>query len=308
MNPGHVEIAVIGGSNAGLSAALALGRARRSVAVIDDDTPRNAPAAHAHNVYTRDGTPPAELLRTGREQLKPYDVRFVNARVGKASGHKGAFVLELNGSETLSAERILLATGVSDDLPGLRELWGKSVYTCPYCHGWEVRDKPLAVLGDGNEGYGYASLIQNWSRDLTLITGGRTTLSDEQLDDLHARGVEVIEAAVSEYETRNGELAALHLSDGRRILRQAVLMRARLSLRGNLHRQLGCELSSDGAQVVVDEMGRTSVQGVYAAGDMVSPMHAVIAAAASGTKTAAMLNHEFFMSAANPSVAPSPLR
>ena len=308
MNFSHVEVAVVGGSSAGLSAALALGRARRNVAVIDDSRPRNAPAGHAHNIYTRDGTPPAELLRIGRAQLEPYDVRFFNARVHQVSGSQGAFRLELTSGETLSAERLLLATGVSDDLPnvpGLRELWGKSVYTCPYCHGWEVRDKPLAVLGDGDEGYGYARLIQNWSQNLMLITGERTTLSDDQLDDLQARGVKVAEASVTEYESLDGELSALHLSNGQRLERKGVFMRPRLSLRGDLHLQLGCALDDNGLYIVVDPMGQTSVPGVYAAGDVVSPMHAVIAAAAGGTKAAGMLNHEFVMSTPKPNLQQS---
>lgn len=299
MNPLQVEIAVVGGSNAGLSAALALGRARRSVAVIDDNTPRNAPAAHAHNVYTRDGTPPAELIRIGRKQLEPYDVHFLNTRVSEVTGSKGEFRFTFANGESLSAERLLLATGVSDDLPdvpGLRESWGKSVYTCPYCHGWEVRDLPLAVLGDGDVGYSYARLIQNWSHDLVLITGENTTLSDEQLDDLHARGIKLIDATVAAYESHDGELSALRLSNGQRLERQAVFMGPPLGLRGDLHQQLGCTLSDNGLQVVVDEMGQTSVSGVYAAGDMVSPMYSVIAAAASGTKAAGMLNHEFVMS------------
>ena len=308
MNPASVEVAVIGGSNAGLSAALTLGRSRRSVAVIDDSHSRNAPAGHAHNIYTRDGTPPEELRRIGREQLKPYDVHFFSTRVSKAGGRKGAFRLELTSGETLSAERLLLATGVSDDLPnvpGLRELWGKSIYTCPYCHGWEVRDKPLAVLGDGDEGYGYARLIQNWSQNLMLITGERTTLSDDQLDDLQARGIKVTEASVTEYESLDSELSALHLSDGQRLGRKGVFMRPPLSLQGDLHLQLGCALDDNGLYIVVDPMGQTSVPGVYAAGDIVSPMHAVIAAAASGTRAAGMLNHEFVMSTPKPKLQKS---
>ncbi len=295
MSPLHVDVAVIGGSNAGLSAALTLGRSRRNVALIDDSTPRNAPAGHAHNIYTRDGTPPGELRRIGREQLRPYGVHFLNTRVTEAGGSKGRFQLSLADGKPLSAARVLLATGVSDDLPdipGLRELWGKSVFTCPYCHGWEVRDTPLAVLGDGDTGYGYARMIQNWSRDLTLITG----------ENLEARGIGVVEAEVTEYEHHKGELSALHLSDGRRVARQAVFMRPPMSLRGDLHERLGCALSDDGLKVVADEMGRTSVPGVYAAGDMVNPMHAVIVAAASGTKAAAMMNHELIMEAPRPNV------
>ncbi len=303
MNPLHVDVAVIGGSNAGLSAALALGRARRSVAVIDDSNPRNAPAGHAHNVYTRDGTPPDELRRIGRQQLEPYGVHFVKARVNTVEGSKGAFQLILSDGGELTAARLLLATGVTDDLPnvpGIRESWGKSVFTCPYCHGWEVQDMPLAVLGDSDMGYGFARLIQNWSRDLVLVTGGTTSMTDDQLDDLHARGIDIIEAAIMEYENHNGELSALCLSNGQRLARKAVFMRPLMSLRSNLHKQLGCALSDDGLQVVVDEAGQTSVQGVYAAGDMVSPMAAVIMAAASGAKAAGALNHEFVMAAPRP--------
>ncbi len=300
-----VDAAIIGASNAGLSAALTLGRSRRSIVVIDDNTPRNAPAGHAHNIYTRDGTPPDELRRIGREQLGPYGVQFLKTRATKVTGSKGAFQLTLANGETLTAARLLLATGVSDDLPdvpGLHELWGKSVFTCPYCHGWEVRDAPLAVLGDGAEGYGYARLIQNWSHDIVLITGEKTSLTNEHLDDLQARGIKVIEASVVSYESNGGELCALHLSEGQRLVRQAVFMRPPMRLRGDLLQQLGCTLSSDGLKVVVDEMGKTSVPGVYAAGDIINPMHAVIIAAASGTKAAAMLNHELIMEAPRPNL------
>ena len=300
MNPLHIDVAIVGGSNAGLSAALTLGRSRRDVVVIDDSVPRNAPASHAHNIYTRDGTPPDELRRIGREQLEPYGVRFLDTRVTKVEGNKGNFQLTLSAGEPLIAKRLLLATGIADDLsgtPGLRELWGKSIFACPYCHGWEVRDRPLAVLGDGDTGYGYARLIQNWSRDLIFIVGEDTTLTGEQVDNLQARGIKVIQANVTRYESEKGRLSALRLSDGQRIARHAVFMNSPASLRGDLHQQLGCALTDNKLSVVVDEMSKTSVSGVYAAGDIISSMHAVIAAAASGTKAAAMMNHELIMEA-----------
>lgn len=293
-----VEVAIVGGGSAGLSAALALGRARRSVLVIDAGTPRNAPAAQAHNLFTRDGTPPRELLRIGREQLQPYGTRFLDDRVVRVSGDKGSFRLELAGAPPLTAARLLLATGVQDKLPGtpgLRELWGKSVFTCPYCHGWEVRDAPLAVLGDGALGYDYARFIRNWSLDVVLLAGAAPTLEAAQLSDLRALGVQVVAADVLEFESLGGELSALRLSDGRRLARRAVFMHPPQSLRGDLAQQLGCALSEDGLRVVVDETGQTSVPGVYAAGDMVSPMHALVMAAASGTKAAAMLNRDFVL-------------
>jgi thioredoxin reductase len=257
VEPTYVDVAIIGGSNAGLSATLTLGRARRSAAVIDDAAPRNGHAGHAHNVYTRDGTPPDELRRIGREQLEPYGVRILKTRVVKAEGSKGAFCPTLADGEPLTAAR-LLATGIVAAFPTRRACSScgeQSIFTCPYCHGWEVRDLPLAVLGDGDAGYAYARLIHNWSRDLVLVTGEHTTLTGEQRDDLQARDIGVLEASVITYESRDGELSALRLSDGRRLERRAVFMRPPIRLRGDLPQQLGCTLSDDGLRVVVDEMG-----------------------------------------------------
>ena len=169
------DIAIVGGSNAGLSAALILGRARRKVLVIDAGEPRNAPAAHAYGMFTRNGAPPAELRRLGREQLEPYDVAFVEARAMSVTGQNLHFELSLDIGQRLQSKKIVLATGVQDDissLPGLSDLWGHHAYTCPYCHGWEVRDMPLAVIGSGEEGYQYARFVRNWSRQLTLCTDG----------------------------------------------------------------------------------------------------------------------------------------
>lgn len=292
-----VDVAIIGGSNAGLSAALTLGRSRRRVVVLDDSHPRNAPADHTHNFYTQDGTPPDELRRIGREQLAPYDVHFLNTRVSRAGGSKGRFHLELTDGSTLLASRLLLATGVSDDLPpipGLRDVWGTSAFTCPYCHGWEVRDTPLAVLGGSAFDYDYARFIQNWSDDLVLISSESMHLTDAQRTDLETRGIRVIESHVTEFERQGRKLIALRLSDGQRLTRNAVFVHPPTSLRGDLHEQLGCALNPEGSLLKINDMGETSVPGIYAAGDIVT-MASIVMAAASGTRAAAALNHEFIL-------------
>ena len=298
----HVDVAIIGGSNAGLSAALTLGRSRRKVAVIDAGDPRNAPASHAHNIFTRDGTPPGELLRIGREQLRAYDVELVQARVTEVAGSKGAFQLSLDNSEALSASRIVLATGISDDLPdvpGVKELWGKSIFTCPYCHGWEVRDQPLVVVGDGEANhYGYARLIQHWSRDLVFIAGETPVVTDERLGDLEERGIQVVKANTTEFKHSEGRLEALQLSNGESLARHAAFMPMPMSLKGDLHTQLGCEVGEDEVKLVVDEKNQTSVPGVYAAGDIVTtPMHSVTFAMASAQKMATSLNVDLIIDA-----------
>lgn len=162
INP--AEIAIIGGSNAGLSAALTLGRACRKVIVIDDGNPRNASARYAYGMYTRDKTSPADLTRIGREQLAPYDVEFCDGHANTVEKKENGFLLTLKDGRTVTAKKLILATGVADDLtflPGLTDIWGTRAFSCPYCDGWEMRDKTLAVIGSGEKGCEFALTIQN---------------------------------------------------------------------------------------------------------------------------------------------------
>jgi len=176
------DAVVVGAGTAGLSAGLLLGRSRRRILILDGGEPRNAPAAGVHGFFTRDGTSPGELLEIGRAQLEPYPgVERRAERAAGVSGSDGAFEVALEGGETVSTRKLVLATGVSDELPdrpGFKELWGRGVYHCPYCHGWEVRDRPLAVIVGGDEVAERAVLIRNWSRDLVALTDG-TSLGDE---------------------------------------------------------------------------------------------------------------------------------
>lgn len=287
-----LDVIVAGGGAAGLSAALVLGRARRRTLVVDDGHPRNAPSPAAHSVFTRDGTPPAELLETARAQLAPYgSVVFRRGRIVTAAREAdGASVVLADGS-VHRARRLLLATGVRDELPpieGLAALWGRGVLHCPYCHGWEVRDAPLAVHGAGAAAMQLVSLLLQWSRDVVLCTGGPAGLTREERDALGRHHVRIVETPVIRLEGSR-RLERIIFADGSTLDRAALFLRPAQAPGGDLVRQLGCELTEAGF-IAVGPDHRTSVPGVYAAGDATTPFQQVIVAAASGAEAAIALN------------------
>lgn len=289
------DVLIVGGGPAGLSAALLLGRARKRVLVCDSGEPRNAPSPEVHNFLSQDGIEPAALLRIGREQLSRYD--GVEHRVGKVTEverQAGGFLINLGDDTQVFARKVLLATGVVDELPpieGIRELWGKSVLHCPYCHGWEVRDQPLAIYGNGDGGFDLARLISGWSQDIVLCTDGPAELTTEQRNQLDANGIGVREEKIARLEGSNGTLETIVFENGSALARHALYVRPKQRQRSDLAERLGCAFTPHG-QVVVDEMGRTSVPGLFVAGDATTLMQQVVTAAAGGAKAGGMMNHE----------------
>lgn len=297
---GRYDAVVVGAGSAGLSAALMLGRSRRRVLVLDGGAPRNAPASGVHYFLTRDGTPPEELLRIGREQLEPYpgvEVREARARGAGRSGDD--FEVRLEDGEVVVSRRILLATGVHDEVPersGFRELWGRGIYHCPYCHGWEVRDRPLAVLAKPTHLAMQAATIHNWSGDLVALTDGEPGLDDEARAAIEALGVPVREERVLRLEGDGEGLRRILFEDGSEIEREGLFYAPPQSQRSELAEGLGCEVEAIGPlpAIVVksDPMTReTTVPGVYVAGDAGAMRQGAIMAAASGAEAAATLNH-----------------
>jgi thioredoxin reductase len=294
------DAVVVGAGSAGLSAALMLGRARRRVLVLDGGVPRNAPSSGVHYFLTRDGTPPEELLRIGREQLEPYPgVEVLEARATGAAGSDGDFEVRLENGTVVGTRKILLATGVHDELPerpGFEELWGRWVYHCPYCHGWEVRDRPLAVLAKAEHLARQTALVRNWSRDLVALTDGADGLDGETRSRLAALDVPVKEERISylEGDTEAG-LRRIVFEDGSDIEREGLFYAPPQRQRSDLAESLGCETEEMGllsAVVKGDPMTReTSVPGVYVAGDAGTMLQGAIMAAASGASAAAFLNH-----------------
>jgi thioredoxin reductase len=299
-NAGRYDAVVVGAGCAGLSAALVLGRSRRRVLVLDGGEPRNAPSSGVHYFLTRDGTSPEELLRIGREQLKPYpgvEVRTTGAT--GATGSDGDFGVTLEDGTTVGARKILLATGVQDDLPekpGFRELWGRGVYHCPYCHGWEMRDRPLAVLNPGEGAAERAALIRNWSRDLILLTDGLPVLNDGTREKLDALGVPINETPISRLEGDRaaGVLHRVVFEDGSEVSREGLFYTPPQRQRSDLAEALGCEFEAkDPLPTLVKNdptTKETTVPGVYVAGDAGTMIQAAIVAAAAGAVAAAFIN------------------
>jgi thioredoxin reductase len=282
------DVLVIGGGAAGLNAALVLSRARRRVLVVDSGKPRNAPAAAVHGFVSRDSTPPDELLTAGRTEVQRYGGRVEEGEVRAIREDAEGFAIDLV-DRTIQARRVIVATGAYDelpDLPGLRERWARDVLHCPYCHGWEVRDQPLGVLGWPQRAVHLALLVRQWSHDVVLFA---EVLDDSDRARLLARGVRIGNAEVSGLVVEDDEIEGVRLADGTVVARSALFVATRLVPNDALLTGLGCERADHG-WIAVDPSGLTSVPGVWAVGNVVDAGAQVVTAAAAGAKAALALN------------------
>ena len=291
-----LDVVVVGAGTAGLSAALILGRSRRRAVVLDGGPSRNAPAHAAYGVFTRDGTPPEELLRLARADLRPYpSVEVREALASGVTGSDGDFEVALSDGTALRARKVVLATGVVDelpDVPGVAELWGGDLFHCPYCHGWEVRDRALGVWSNNAYTAEVAVLLRGWSTDLTVLTDGPSALSGDDAARLAALGIPVRQECVVALEHDGGALRAVRFQGGSRLALGGVLVSVPQHERSGLPAALGCETDETG-HVAADAGGETSVPGVFAVGDLASPGQAVTLAAADGARAAYALNRHF---------------
>jgi thioredoxin reductase len=282
------DVVVVGGGAAGLSAALVLARARRTVALVDAGAPRNAPAAHMHGFLSRDGMSPRDLLAVGRAEVSGYGGSLIDDTV---VGVEPGFHVRLANASPMGARRVLVATGLRDELPdisGVGERWGRDLLHCPYCHGYEVRDQPLGVLGGTPEAVQHALLVRQWSPDVILFPH-TDAVGPEQREQLTARGVRVVEGTVARLVVDHDQLQGVELGGGTVIPRAAVFVRPRFVPNADLLTGLGCELDELG-WVVHDPVGRTSVAGVWVAGNAADPRAQVISAAGQGSAAAIALN------------------
>jgi thioredoxin reductase len=286
------DVAVIGGGAAGLSAALVLSRARRNVLVVDAGTPRNAPAAHMHGYLSRDGLPPGDLLAFGRHEVKSYGGEIVAGTVADLvrGGDAGFWVLLADG-QRISARRLLVTTGLHDelpDIPGLRDRWARDVLHCPYCHGHEVRDRRLGVLGGTPGAARYAQIVRQWTADLVYFAPPGTLTTAERTE-LAARAIGVFEGTVEQLIIDGDQLRGVQLDDGCVVPRDALFVPPRFVPNSHLLAGLGCDVDADG-WITTDGSGRTTVPGVWAAGNVVDPRAQVITAAGAGSAAAIALN------------------
>jgi thioredoxin reductase len=307
------DIVVVGGGVAGLNAALMLGRARRRVLVLDGGAPRNTPAEHAHGFLSRDGVAPLELLRVAREELGVYpnvEVKAGEAAHARATS-EGWFLLTSTHGQAIEARKLILATGVTDvlpEIPGLRELWGRGVYHCPYCHGWEVRDKPWAVLGDTPLAFERIALFRGWTSDLIMLANGVSGLVADERKRLAGLGALLDERRIASMERTGEEDVRVTFADGPSMAVGGVFIMPHQVQRSPLAEELGCEMEefapTASSYVKIDAATcETTIRGVYAAGDMIGPMQSLILAAASGARAAGMLNHALAVEDADSIVA-----
>jgi thioredoxin reductase len=284
---------VVGAGPAGLSAALMLGRCRRHVLVCDMGEPRNARSSGIHAYLTRDGVSPGELLELARREIQRYpNVEFRQVEILDATRSPDGFrVLGADGRQ-LSCRKLLLATGVVDELPdieGLPSLYGTSIHHCPYCDGWEWRDKPIAIRGRGEQGLSLALGLTVWTDDLVLCTDGPSELSAEDLEQLSRAGIEVQEERIARLEGTNGRLERLVFQNGESLPRKALFLCTSQHQRSALARKLGCRFTSKGA-VDTGSCEATDVPGLYVAGDASKEAQFVIVAAAEGAEAGMAIN------------------
>ena len=288
------DVLIVGGGPAGLSAALMLGRCRRRVAVCDAGRPRNAAAEHVHGYLTRDGVQPSELLRLGREQLAPYDVEFLSgAEVTDATCGDGGAGVTLADDARLCGRKLLLATGVVDELPhveGLPALYGTSVHHCPYCDGWENRDRPLAVYGQPDAATTLALSLLTWSRDLVVCTDG-VKPGGKSRRRLSRYGIAVRAEKILRLESASGALQRIVFIRGAPLDRHALFFTTGQGQRSPLAERLGCRFDKHG-HVKRDRKGRPGVRNLFIAGDAGGDVQFVVTAAAEGAKAAVAINAE----------------
>lgn len=294
------DVVIAGGGPGGLAAALTLGRSRKRVLLCDSGPRRNAAATHVHNFLTRDGTPPGEMRRIGREQLTAYpSVEVRDVPVESISGVRGAFQVGLT-SGVVQARRVLLCTGMIDQLPamgGFAELWGHAIFQCPYCHGWEVQDRRWGLLvgaADAETFLPFALLLRGWTSDLVLFTAGTVDLEAEAISKLRDAGIRIETDPVRRLVARERRLEAVELSTGVTVPCE-VLFTHPPQRQVELVQALGVELDEHGFVHIDEQKCETSIPGIYAAGDLTTRGQTAIFAAAAGARAAAMINVELTM-------------
>lgn len=288
------EVIIVGGSYAGLSAAMSLGRSLRQVLIIDSQKPCNAQTPHSHNFITHDGKPPHVIASEALTQVLQYPtVKLYKGTVAKAERTESGFSVSTEDGKTFSAIRILFATGLKDQFPpikGFAECWGISVLHCPYCHGYEVRDQRLGVLANGEMAYEFCKLIKNLTDDLTLYTNGKASFTESQRQKLSNQNIAIVEKEITSFEHQHGEIRKVVFSDGTYATLSALFAKIPFAQHSSAPVELGCTLTEHGL-IKIDEFNRTSCEGVYAAGDNCN-MRAVSIAIASGTKAGAAINKD----------------
>lgn len=296
MEPEKYDVIIIGGSYAGLSAAMALGRSLRKVLVIDSGNPCNKQTPYSHNFLTNDGCTPAEIQEKGKGQVLRYPtVEFLNGLVTDVTPISELFDVTTEKQEKFRTRKVVFATGVIDTIPnieGFVACWGVSILHCPYCHGYEVKFKKTGVLGNGDAGFEMAKTISHWTRDLTIYTNGTSTLNDEQVFQLNRKNIRIVENEIEAVKHDNGQITHLVFKDTDPEPLEALYTKLPFVQHSDIPEKLGCKFTDNGF-IEIDKCLMTSVPNVYAIGDCLTLQRSVANAVHSGNKVGALINKEF---------------
>ncbi|PWN70369.1 NAD(P)/FAD-dependent oxidoreductase [Chryseobacterium phosphatilyticum] len=289
------DVIIVGGSYAGLSAGMALGRSLRNVLIIDNGKSCNRQTPHSHNFITHDGRSPGEIADMARKQVAKYDtVEFYESTIVKTKKISDGFVVETSAREKLYAKKLIVASGVKDimpDIPGFAECWGISVLHCPYCHGYEVKNETTGILADGDLAFDFSKLVFNMTKDLTLLTNGKSVLTPEQIEKLNQNKINLNENEIDRIEHENGYIRKVLFKNGDSVPLKALYAKIPFEQNINVSEDLGCEMTEQGF-IKVDFMQKTNIPGIFACGDSVTMMRSVANAVAQGNFAGAVANKE----------------
>lgn len=286
---------IVGGSYAGLSAAMSLGRSLRKVLIIDNGKPCNIQTPHSHNFLTQDGKTPKEISTLAKEQVKKYDsIEFLNGLATEGKKTENGFEIKTQRGEIFEAKKLIFATGIVDEIPNIKgfwDCWGISLIHCPYCHGYEFRNKETGIIANGERAFHIASLVKNLTDNLTIFTRGKADFTEEQFQKLNQNNIKVIETEIEEMKHQNGYVEKLILVDGQELILEPVYSAFPFHQHSDIPKSLGCEMTETG-HINVDQFQKTSIPGVFACGDNSSPMRSVANAVCAGNLAGAMVNAE----------------
>lgn len=286
---------IVGGGPAGLNAAVVLGRCRRKVIVFDTETYRNKHSHGMHNYLTRDDILPVDFIKIAQKEIRKYGVKLIRRKV--ILGEKepgGLFDVTDDKGNVYQSQNLLITTGLQDkvpDIPGMKELYGKSVFHCPYCDGWEVRDKKLGVYARNKNGFELALALRGWSNNVTLFADGRNKLKPTEVETLAANEISIVSYPILKLVSRNGKLKEIRFTNGEMRECDALFFVNGFEQQCNLAETFGCEMTRKGV-VKTNRFQQTNIKGLYVAGDAAKDMHFVVVAASEGAKAAVLINKE----------------
>ena len=289
------DVIIIGGSYAGLSAAMSLGRSLRKVLVIDSGKPCNAQTPHSHNFLTQDGRTPKEITFTAKEQVEKYStIDFYNGFATSGIKTEKGFEITTENDDKFESKKLIFATGIVDEIPnikGFQECWGISLIHCPYCHGYEFKNKKTGIIANGDRGFHIASLVYNLTKDLIIFTRGKANFTEEQFQKLERNNIKIIETEIEELKHQNGMVESLILADGKVLNFEVVYGAFPFKQHSNIAEFLGSEMTEMG-HIKIDQFQKTNIAGLFACGDNSSPMRSVASAVYTGSVAGAMVNAE----------------